>query len=391
MHIVDICAFYTPQGGGVRTYVERKLAVLPRLGHRVTVVVPGPAAGVEERGDGARIISLRTPAFPLDRRYRYFNDEEGLHRLLDQLKPDMVEASSPWASASMVGRWPGPAPRALVMHADPLSAYAYRWLDRILDRATIDRTFGAYWRHLRRLNQRYDLAVCANERLTRRMVAGGLTCAETIPMGIEPGRFSPALRDEALRGTLLASCGLESDAVLLIGVGRLAAEKRWSLVIDAVAALGVQRSVALLLVGSGSERAALQRRIGGNPHIRLVPATGDRDHLARLLATSDALVHGCEAETSGLIVAEARASGLPLVVPDEGGAAELLALGAGTHYHAGDGASLLAALNLTVAELASTRKAALVAAKRPLSMDDHFAALSERYAALLARSLPRAA
>ena len=81
MHIIDVCAFYTPQGGGVRTYVERELEALPALGHRVTVVVPGPVNRVEERGAGARIVSLRTPAFPLDLRYRCFNNEEGLHRL----------------------------------------------------------------------------------------------------------------------------------------------------------------------------------------------------------------------------------------------------------------------------------------------------------------------
>ena len=49
MHIIDVCAFYTPQGGGVRTYVERELEALPALGHRVTVVVPGPVNRVEER------------------------------------------------------------------------------------------------------------------------------------------------------------------------------------------------------------------------------------------------------------------------------------------------------------------------------------------------------
>ena len=391
MHIVDVCAFYTPHGGGVRTYVECKLEVLPTLGHRVTMVVPGSVNRVEDRGAGARIVSMRMPAFLLDRRYRYFNDEEGLHRLLDELRPDVVEASSPWSSASMVGRWSGAAPRALVMHSDPLSAYAYRWLDRIMDRATIDRTFGAYWQHLRRLDRRFDLVVCANGRLTRRMATGGLTRVKTVPMRIDPGRFSPTLRDEALRAAMLSSCGLSADAVLLIGVGRLAPEKRWSLVVDAVAALGGRRPVGLLLVGSGAERAALRRRIGGNPHIRLVPATEDRDQLARLLASSDALVHGYEAETSGLIVAEARASGLPLIVPDDGGAAELLADGAGSHYRAGDAASLLAALDRTVARLAAARHAARLAAARTPSMDDHFAALSAHYFALLARPVCRAA
>ena len=273
----------------------------------------------------------------------------------------------------MVGRWPGAAPRALVMHSDPLSAYAYRWLDRVMDRATIDRIFGAYWQHLRRLDWQFDLVVCANGRLTRRMTAGRLTGATTVPMGIDPGRFSPSLRNEALRAELLAACGLAPDAMLLIGVGRLAAEKRWSLVVDAVAALGTKRSVGLLLVDSGSERAALQRRTGGNPHIRLVPATQDRDQLALLLAGADALVHGCEAETFGLIVAEARASGLPLIVPDDGG-------GGGGRPNCS-----------STVPGPTTKPVTRLAAGHTPKMDDHFAALSEKYAALLARPASRAA
>ena len=41
----------------------------------------------------------------------------------------------------MVGRWQGAATRSLVMHADPLSAYAYRWLGGIAPSKAIDRGF----------------------------------------------------------------------------------------------------------------------------------------------------------------------------------------------------------------------------------------------------------
>ena len=62
-------------------------------------------------------------------------------RWLDALAPDLVEVSSPWSSATMVARWHGRAPRALIMHADPLAAYAYRWFGGIARRETIDRQF----------------------------------------------------------------------------------------------------------------------------------------------------------------------------------------------------------------------------------------------------------
>ena len=69
MRIVDVCAFYTPAGGGVRTYVERKLAAAPAAGHEIIVLAPGRRNGVEQRGPGARIEWLESPRLPLDRRY----------------------------------------------------------------------------------------------------------------------------------------------------------------------------------------------------------------------------------------------------------------------------------------------------------------------------------
>ena len=103
----------------------------------------------------------------------------------------------------MVADWQGDARRVLVMHADPLSAYAYRWFGRLAERETIDRSFGWFWRHLRRLDQGYDAVVSASPSLSTRLREGGLTHVVTNPMGVDPGIFSPQLRDEGLRARLL--------------------------------------------------------------------------------------------------------------------------------------------------------------------------------------------
>ena len=104
MRIVDVCAFYSPRGGGVRTYVEQKLAIGPALGHDITILAPGDRDEVIERGPGARIMTLRSPRFPLDANYWYFDEEEALHSTLDRLQPDFVEVSSPWRSPNFVAR-----------------------------------------------------------------------------------------------------------------------------------------------------------------------------------------------------------------------------------------------------------------------------------------------
>src|SRR3569623_329460 len=124
MRIADVSAFYTPVGGGVRTYVEAKLRAAARLGHEVIVITPGQDHGVTKRGPGAFLVTIPSPTHPVDRRYRYFDDERLLHASLDAWQPVHVEASSPWSSATRCGRWHGAATRSLVMHADPLAAYA---------------------------------------------------------------------------------------------------------------------------------------------------------------------------------------------------------------------------------------------------------------------------
>ncbi|WP_404478747.1 glycosyltransferase [Novosphingobium sp. BL-52-GroH] len=344
MKIVDVCAFYSPQGGGVRTYIEQKLRIGPELGHEIVVIVPGETRSTVDRGAGARIISLPSPRFPLDRKYGYFADETVLHAALDAEMPDVVEVSSPWRSPSMVARWHGRARRSLVMHADPLSAYAYRWFEPMLSRPSIDRSFERYWEHLRHLGQAFDMTVCANHDLAGRLRDGGVARVRVHPLGVETGVFSPQRRDPELRARLLASCGLDENARLLVAAGRLAPEKRWPMVVDAVAAASLHTPVGLVLFGEGRERRSIRSAIGGNPHVRLFKPERDRVAFAAILASADAVVHGCEAETFCMVGAEARASGTAVIVPDSGGAADHAGGGAGFTYKAGNLFSLTSAI-----------------------------------------------
>ena len=389
MRIVDVCAFYTPHGGGVRTYIDRKLQALPALGHEVVVIAPGPHNSVVERAPGAILVTIAQPALPFDRRYHFFDDRNALHDALDAWRPDLVEASSPWSSATKVAEWQGSAPRALFMHADPLSAYAYRWLGRVASRQRIDRMFTPFWNHLRTLDAGFDLVVSPGASLTRRLTEGGFNKAVTIPLGVEPGIFRPARASAAVRDEMRARLGLPEDGLILLGVGRFASEKRWPMVIRAVAAASRDRPVGLLLVGAGKQRAKLEHEAAAFPHIVVAQPTSDRDELAALLASADALVHGCEAETYCLVASEARASGLPIIVPDAGGAFDQLSAGAGLAYAATSEASLAETIVRfhDAASGAFDRRPATAARVR--TMDQHFWDLMVQYEQLVPNALAR--
>ena len=385
MHIVDVNAFYAPAGGGVRTYVERKLTTLPMMGHDVTVIAPGAHDCVEERGQRARIVYIASPELPVDRRYRYFADAPPVHAWLDRLKPDVVEASTPWRTASIVADWPGPARKSLVMHADPLAAYAYRWLGPVLPRDAIDKAFKTFWRHLQRMGTAFDKVVVANDQLAARLIDGDVANVITIPMGIDAGMFSPTMRDPAMRQSLLARCGLAPDAVLLLGVGRLSPEKRWPLVIEGVTAAAQSRAIGLAIVGDGRKRNATVAAARGNPHVAILGPTNARTDLAIVMASADALVHGCEAETFGLVAAEAAASGLPLIVPDEGGAAAQIEEGSGLTWRVPSAVSLRDAVISACDQMAVMRHRAVARAPTVRTLEQHFSDLLAMYAMTTAK------
>ncbi len=383
MKIVDVCAFYTPTGGGVRTYIDRKLAAGPAMGHDVTIIAPGEVTRVEPRGAGARIVWLENPIFPFDRNYRYFADEAVLHEAITAAAPDMLEASSPWRSASMVARWPGAAPRSLFMHSDPLAAFAYRWFEGLASPAVVDRGFDWYWKHLNRLDGEFGMIVSACSSLTERLAAGGLRHVVTNPMGIDPHVFSAGLRDEALRAELLARCGLGPDATLLLGVGRHAPEKRWRMIVEAVMSAAYHRPIGLVIVGSGRDSGKIRRTMAGNPHIHLADRTSDRAEMARFMASADALIHGSESETFCLVAAEARASGLPLITPDRGAAADHARESNGMTFASGDPVSAAAAIGRFV-DLRAAGQLPRAPDAPVRTMDDHFVDLFAAFEGMIA-------
>jgi alpha-1,6-mannosyltransferase len=141
------------------------------------------------------------------------------------------------------------------MHCDPLAAYAYRWFGMVAI-ATIDRSFEWFWRHLRRLDASFDLVVSASDDLPRRSRdrwAGARS--QTIPMGVSPGYSRPPCATRICAARCSTQCGLPADATLLVGVGRMAPEKRWPMVSRRHGGRHRTMPVGLVLFGAGRDRA----------------------------------------------------------------------------------------------------------------------------------------
>ncbi len=128
-----------------------------------------------------------------------------------------------------------------------------------------------------------------------------------------------------------------------------------------------ERDIVLVLLGDGPERERMKERAAGSPDVVMPGFVNDRATLARMLASADALVHGCPFETFGLSIAEAMSCGLPTVVPDEGGAAEMHVPEAGERYVSLDVDACARAIERLLGRLADGGDALRAAAVRAAS------------------------
>jgi alpha-1,6-mannosyltransferase len=250
---------------------------------------------------------------------------------------------------------------------------------------TVESWFAGYSRYMNRFLTQYDAVLSNGPALVKRLGKRGVRVDTAMPLGIESAYFSPQHRDERLRAALLAQCDLPPDGHLLLGLGRHHPEKRWPMVVDAVERVGATRPVGMILLGTGIASKSLEKRIAGSPHIRLFRPVYDRPRLARIIASCDALVHGCETETFGLVASEALASGLPLVVPDAGGCGELANPLYAETYRPRDGRSCAEAIErLLSRDQRVLKNAARVAAGRVQSDRKHAEELVDFYERLVA-------
>jgi glycosyltransferase involved in cell wall biosynthesis len=114
-----------------------------------------------------------------------------------------------------------------------------------------------------------------------------------------------------------------SQTVLL--VGRLSADKGGDILIDAWSALG-NTGLELVCIGDGPMRDELSRR--RVPRVRFVGSATPADVRAWMLRGRVLVAPSTWYETFGLVVAEAMAAGLPVIVPRGGALAEVAADGA---------------------------------------------------------------
>ncbi|HEY4012476.1 MAG TPA: glycosyltransferase [Polyangiaceae bacterium] len=397
MKILDITEFYSERGGGIRSHLTIRGHVLCQLGHEHTVIAPGPrdevvdllASGAPDGdrapckiagGRGPRVVRMAGPALPYDRTYHLLGRLDKIRSLVRAERPDVLEAHSPYlATAAVLASGRSSARiRTAFWHTDHLGVYVEPAVSRLIGDRGAEVVVRPLWVGVRALLAPFDATFVAGVAQERHLRDAGVRGVVHVPFGVDAKTFRPDRRSAVTRHELTGG----APGPLLVGSGRFALEKRWDVVLDAFGQLRTRRPATLVLFGDGPERARLER--AAPPGVRFAGFERDRGKLATALASADVVVHGGPYETFGLAIAEAAASGTPVVVPDRGGAQESADPASSETYRSLDAAACAAAIERILdRDPAELRAGALGVAARVPTVEQHFARVVAVYDDLL--------
>lgn len=156
-----------------------------------------------------------------------------------------------------------------------------------------------------------DATIAVSDTVAERLRNWGMPARKitVIPNGVDFGRVE---FDGAARARVRREHGIGDGAYVVGVLGRLDPNKRFNLVIDAMAPM-LGQETKLLIVGDGADRPrleALAREHGVAEHVIFA---GQRHDVAAMLSSLDLFIASSEQETFGLSVLEAMANGIPVL------------------------------------------------------------------------------
>lgn len=341
MKIAMFTNTYLPHVGGVARSVKTLEDECRKLGHEVRVIAP-EFDGAEESPH-----VLRVPAI------QKFNGSDFAVRLpapamirefMDDFQPDVIHSHHPFLLGDTALRqaWRMEIPVVFTHHTLYERYTHYVPLDSPTLKQMAIQLASEYCNLCSEV-------IAPSESIRGLLRERGVTCPiSPIPTGVDTAFFAAGDGARFRRRE-----GIPEDALVIGHVGRLAPEKNLRFLAEAVGAyLSGDERASFLIVGTGSEGEEMEK-------ILSEPGVGDRvfragqltsTDLADSYAAMDLFVFASQSETQGMVLAEAMATGKPVVALDGPGVREIVVDGENGILLPGD--ADVAAFSRALADLA---------------------------------------
>lgn len=171
--------------------------------------------------------------------------------------------------------------------------------------------------YLRKFHNRTAFTMVPTKSLKFQLETLGFKNLKVVARGVDIELFHPNQRSESLR----ASWGATDETIVLLSVGRLAAEKNLDLTLRSYRAIQQSgRNVKLVIAGDGPLRAATEVKCPEAIFVGMCT----HQQLAQIYASADVLLFPSLTETFGNVTLESLASGTPVLAFDSAAAGEFI-------------------------------------------------------------------
>lgn len=307
MRVAIVAESFLPNVNGVTNSVLRVIEHLRRMGHEVLVIAPDSPPGeppAERVHDGVRVHRVPSRMFPKVTSLPLGVPRPRMLGVLRGFDPDVVHLASPALlgyGGVLAARRLG-VPTVAVFQTD-VAGFAQSYGVGMMSNAA--------WAWTRHLHGKADRTLAPSTSAMEDLLAHGVPRVHHWGRGVDVTGYVPSARDESLRKRWSPL-----DKPIVGFVGRLAPEKH----VERLAVLARRGDVQLVIVGDGVDRAKLQTLMPSAVFTGALYGPA----LATAYASMDVFVHTGEYETFCQTVQEAKASGVPVIAPNQGGPRDLI-------------------------------------------------------------------
>jgi len=312
--LCDVTQFYSPVSGGVKRYLNEKIAYMRRArpNDRHVLIIPGERT--EKLTDGlATTYTVASPLISRISRYRALLNRRRVAEILQHEQPDIIESGDPYQiawKAIHTGRALG-IPVVGFYHSHFPESYL-RGVGRLLGAPGARLAVSLAQRYVKKLYNSFDRTLVASPALADVLRGWQVERVNTVELGVDLEFFRKL---PIAKAQLRKELSVPIDAVLLLYIGRLAREKNTRTLFRAFEVLCKEQPgrFCLFINGDGlqrSEALALKERTGA---VHWESYCTDPRRLAKIYNAADVFVHPGVQETFGLVTLESQACATPVV------------------------------------------------------------------------------
>jgi Glycosyltransferase len=310
MRVAYFCDTFAPQINGVSMTLQRLGRYAHENGIETVFLVPDYPGTPKRENNVYRFFSIPL-VFYKDCRIAIppiFKAE----RILDGFCPDIIHAYSEFGIS--------------------LAAIRYAKKKRIPIVSSYTSNFNTYLRYynmdilnpcldnyLNWFHNNCKLTFCPSESAKSYLQKKDINRVDIMKRGVDPGRFNPSFYSEAFRKKV----GAGQDAMIFTYVGRISPEKDLDILTEVIRRVKARygEKAVFVIVGDGPYLEQMKHDLGDKA---VFTGFFKGEQLSAAYASSDLFVFPSTTETFGNVVLEAMCSGVPAIVPQSGGVAEIV-------------------------------------------------------------------